>query len=80
MGDTLCFDKWGLFYFCFIYYPLNRLIKIEYHITPKNAFDHIQRIFTYCDCFGSYRESSSDSDCDLDLMMSQDFMMVLDEN
>ena len=32
------------------------------------SFDHIQRIFTYCDSFGFHREPSSD--CDLFVMSS----------
>ena len=51
--------------------PLNKFIRIEYHINPKILVDLPKiRIFTYCDSFGSYREPSSD--CDLDLLMARD--------
>ena len=53
-------------------YSLNTFIRTEYHISPKNSFDYIQRrIFTDCDSFGSYRTSQGHG---------HSLMMVLDEN
>ena len=44
-----------------LYYSINRFIRIEYHINPKNSVNHIQRrTFTYCDSFVSHQKTSQD--------------------